>query len=221
MYIIDIDRIWYCTWFQPREILSEHGELMIYRWCLKEINRPLDPQVSLAPLINYNARVNSSLCSAKLPQLDRGLRHYLGEFMRLLSQMHSSFRDVSGSLSAWSSYSFYLLAPPVPLRLFLSSLGFCRTPGLLLYTTRTNTITMFTLALVRVLRLSFPLLPFPSQRGSDSYSFLAFTSSSASSSFFFNIAVLFLHHWRGPFRARAQMAAYRDHPAMLGLRDSL
>lgn len=62
--------------------------------------------------------------------------------MRLLSQMHSSFRDVSGSLSVRSSSSFYLLAPPVPpaLPLFLSlslslfffrfPLVFCRTPSL-------------------------------------------------------------------------------------------
>lgn len=64
-HIIDIDRIWYRIRSQPREISSEHGELMIYRWCLKEINRPLDLQVSLAPLINYNARVNSRLCSGQ------------------------------------------------------------------------------------------------------------------------------------------------------------
>lgn len=78
--------------------------------------------------------------------------------MRLLSQMHSSFRGVSGSLSARSSSSFYLLAPPVPLHLFLSlssaSPGFCRTPGLLLYTTRANIAAVLTLALIRALRLS-------------------------------------------------------------------
>lgn len=80
--------------------------------------------------------------------------------MRLLSQMHSSFRGVSGSLSARSSSSFYLLAPPVPHHLFLSlslssaSPGFCRTPGLLLYTTRANIAAVLTLALIRALRLS-------------------------------------------------------------------
>lgn len=40
--------------------------------------------------------------------------------MRLLSQMHSSFRGVSGSLSVRSLSSFYLHAPPVPLFLSLS-----------------------------------------------------------------------------------------------------
>jgi hypothetical protein len=67
------------------------------------------------------------------PSRTAGLLHYPGGFMRLLSQMHSSFRGVSGSLSVRSSFSFYLLAPPVPLHLFLSlvrfSPGFCRTPG--------------------------------------------------------------------------------------------
>lgn len=36
--------------------------------------------------------------------------YYPWGFMRLLSQMHSSFRSVSGSLSVRSSSSFYLLA---------------------------------------------------------------------------------------------------------------
>lgn len=111
--------------------------------------------------------------------------------------MHSSFRDVSGSLSARSSSSFYLLAPPVPLRLFLSrslpSDRFCRTPGLLLYTTRTNTAAVLTLALVRVPRLSLLYLHFSPrlQRGSDSCSFFGIhVLLSASSSFFLHYRIV-------------------------------
>lgn len=112
--------------------------------------------------------------------------------MRLLSQMHSSFRGVSGSLSARSSFSFYLLAPPVPLHLFLSpSLlpAFAELSALPLYTTRTNTDAALTLTLIRVHRLSLLFLRFPPrlQRGSDSCSFLAFTSSSLLPRFLFFI----------------------------------
>jgi len=90
-----------------------------------------------------------------------GLRHYPGGFMRLLSQMHSSFRGVSGSLSVRSSSSFYLLASPIPLRLFLS----CPLPpafaelSAFYFTQHARTLhTMLTLALIRVLRLSLLFL---------------------------------------------------------------
>lgn len=39
---------------------------MIYSRCPKEINHPLNRQDSLAPLIDYNARVNSRLRSAEI-----------------------------------------------------------------------------------------------------------------------------------------------------------
>jgi len=85
--------------------------------------------------------------------------HYPGGFMRLLSQMHSSFRGVSGSLSVRSSSSFYLLASPIPLRLFLP----CPLPpafaelSAFYFTQHARTLhTMLTLALIRVLRLSLP-----------------------------------------------------------------
>lgn len=97
------------------------GELMIYRWCPKEINHPLDLQVNLPFLSTttrkFKARFGRNTLAGPQAAL---LQHYPGGFMRLLSQMHSSFRGVSGSLSARSSSSFYLLASPIPLRLFLS-----------------------------------------------------------------------------------------------------
>lgn len=193
MHIIDTDRIWYCIWSQPREISFEHGELMIYRWCLKEINRPLDPQVSLAPLINYDARVNSRLCSGQTTPA--GPRAAALSWRIYAAPFPNAFiipRCQRLAFSLVFVLLLSLLAPPVPLRLFLSSLGFCRTPGLLLYTTRTNTITVLTLALIRVHRLSFLLLRFPSQRGSDSYSFLAFTSSALCFLVFFFTSPRFL-----------------------------
>lgn len=104
--------------------------------------------------------------------------------MRLLSQMHSSFRDVSGSLSARSSSSFYLLAPPVPLRLFLSrSLpsAFAELPAFY-FTQHARTLPQCSLSLSSE---SSVFLQFPSQRGSDSCSFLAFTSSSLLPRLFF------------------------------------
>lgn len=67
------------------------------------------------------------------------------------------------------------------------SLGFCRTPSLLLYTTCTNTATVLTLALIRIFRLSLLFFHFPPrlQSGNDSCSFLAFTSSSLLPHLFF------------------------------------
>lgn len=114
--------------------------------------------------------------------------------MRLLSQMHSSFRGVSGSLSARSSSSFYLLAPPVPLHLFLSLSrpplpAFAELPAFY-FTQHAQTSPQCSLSLSSELYvfLHSLFLHFPSrlQRGSDSCSFLVFASSSLlSSSFFF------------------------------------
>lgn len=117
--------------------------------------------------------------------------------MRLLSQMHSSFRGVSGSLSARSSSSFYLLAPPVPLHLFLS-LSLVRLSRLLpnsrpstLHNTRKHRRSAHSRSHPSSTSFSTLFLHFPSrlQRGSDSCSFLVFASSSLLSSTFF-----FLHH---------------------------